>query len=177
MIRPNSRILVIGAKYDFSEITNIRTYFDLIVSEDISFNETLSDAPDICFWSVGSPYLSGILEFPFTSESLMMTNFLALQKMKNLSQPVQTYNLAYLAEGNISSLPSVTRGVAIGLDPLMSGNHLARICGAVEIYDTENRIGTLPGKPSDLLVKIKELGKYGNSLFAKGPRLSLLDRI
>ena len=177
MIRPNSRILVIGSNQDYTDIEDIRSYFDLIISEDIALNENMPLIPDITIWSPGSPYIGGILEFPFASDSLMVVNFSALQKLKNLTTPVKTYNLSFIPDGEFGSLPSVTRGVTLGLDPLASGVHLSKICGAVEIYDSENRANTLPGSPADVRAKIAEKNRYGVSSFYKGPRLSLLERI
>lgn len=176
-IRPNSRILVLGSTYDYSDIPDIRSYFDLIVSEDMSFNESLGVAPDVTLWASGSPYINGLLEFPFSVDTLMMVNFTCLQKIKNISTQPKTYNLAYIPDGVVGTTPSVTRGVALGLDPLASGVHLAKICGASDVYDTESRSGSLPGKPEDVRKLIAQTTKYGVSSFFKGPRLSLLERI
>jgi hypothetical protein len=168
------RALVLGRSADFSAIPNLSQYFNLVVAEDPAY---VAAETDVTVWQTGSPYSAGRWAFPEESDQLIVANLLALRKMEGSSMSKRTYNLAYLPGGDISSTPSIVKGLPIGLDPLFVGAHLARISGCTEIYDTESRSGTLPGMPADILAKIATQTKMGTSAFFLAPRFPLLEQL
>lgn len=174
---PGSRALIVGRSIDLSQIEDISNYFSVIISEDPSYSSGLTDEPDITFWQPGSPYVAGVYQFPASRGTLYMVNRQALKKIGDAGIDTLTFNLCYLPGGTVGPQPSVVNYLGIGLDPLAPGQHLAKIMGAVDIYDTEGRAGTIPATAESLLSAVNNRNGYGISAFYLASRYNLVDRI
>lgn len=174
----NGRALIIGRNVSYLELGDLTQYFDLILIEDVSYSSNLIKA-DICFWQMGSPYVSGIWAFPESSDLLMLVNLMALKKIASSSMSKQTYNLAYLPsqETGNKRTPDSVKGLSIGLNELNPAEHLAKISGCIDVYDSENRAGTLPGSPEAIAAKIATKNSLGMSTFFKAKRFTLLEQL
>jgi hypothetical protein len=71
----------------------------------------------------------------------------------------------------------VVKYLAIGLDALAPGQHLASVMGATEFYDTEGRSGTILATSENILSAVNNVNGYGLSAFFLAQRYGLVDRI
>lgn len=174
---PGSRALILGRSIDLSTVQDITSYFSVIIAEDPAYTVGLQEPPDITFWQQGSPYVAGVYSFPDSRNTLYVANQQALKQISGAGIDTSTFNLCYLPGGNVGPQPSVVKYLAIGLDPLAPGQHLATIMGATEFYDTEGRSGTIPATSESILSAVNNVNGYGLSAFFIAQRYGLVDRI
>ena len=172
-----ARALVLGRSIDFSSFQDLRNYFSVIISEDLSYSSGLYEPPDVEFWQQGSPYVQSVFSYPIEQDVLYCTNYGTLRAFSGLQRASGTYNLAYLPGGTVGTMPSVVRGLPIGLDQLVPGVHLAKVMGASEIWDTEGRSGSILATTDSVSALINDIDKYGISSGLLGQRLALLEKI
>lgn len=174
---PGARALILGRSIDLSTVPDITSYFSIIIAEDPAYAVGLQESPDITFWQQGSPYVGGVYSFPGSRSTLYMVNRQALKQISDAGIDTSTFNLCYLPGGTVGPQPSVVKYLAIGLDPLAPGQHLAAIMGATEFYDTEGRSGTILATSNSILSAVNNVNGYGLSAFFLAQRYGLVDRI
>jgi hypothetical protein len=118
-----------------------------------------------------------VYSFPDSRNTLYMVNRQALKQISDAGIDTSTFNLCYLPGGTVGPQPSVVKYLAIGLDALAPGQHLASIMGATEFYDTEGRSGTILATSENILSAVNNVNGYGLSAFFLAQRYGLVDRI
>lgn len=170
-----ARALVLGKFIDLTGIPDLRSYFSVIIAEDPGYALGLVQPADVEIWQPGSPYVDSVYSFPIDQDLVYVVNYRTLSTLGGLQKQTGTYNIAYLPSFGRGVVPTVERGVRIGLDELATGVHLAEVMGAVEIWDTEGRSGTTEATVESITDMTNDRNIYGISNSLLGERLALVD--
>lgn len=161
-LTPNTRALVLTSPKEgilesaYGTPFQITDFFNVVIAADLATAKSLPFA-DFVVYSSESPYRNNQMhleEYAQLSDSIICTNYYAIDKVKSLKRSLKISNINFLpAECEPAATPGTIREVGCGLSSASPGEHLAMLLGCSSIMVD----------PVDLesFVTEKEKGPYG----------------
>ena len=120
----------------------VNDFFSVVIAEN---EEALASLPfaDFLIYADSSPYKDSVMHIEkmcMYKESILCTNYRAIEKLKKLNRNISTCNVNYLPTNEaIQADPHFVEGVSCGLNSVSPGVHLAKILGCSDVrYNPED---------------------------------------